>query len=357
MRADETRPQNSAPGRVLVVQTAFLGDLILTLPLIQAAKDALPESQVWVLVIPATAEILTGHPAVDGFMIYDKRGRDRGFLGLWRMARRLRNGRFGLALIPHRSLRSALLIAMAGIPQRVGFGSSGGFFTFSRKVSRCRDVHEVERNLDLLRALNYQFQPEPPRVYPGDEHRRQAEDFLAGHHIHPGQALVGVAPGSVWPTKRWLPEGFARVIRKLQEKRGVRVVLLGGAADRDLCHQIARSAGGDVPIAAGELSLLPAAALMENCRLVLSNDSAAAHLAAAAGRPVVAIFGPTVPQFGFAPFGKDHLIVQKELDCRPCGIHGGNRCRRRTFACMREISPRQVLQAIDAILEQEEKTP
>jgi heptosyltransferase-2 len=143
----------------------------------------------------------------------------------------------------------------------------------------------------------------------------------------------------------------------LRENRGVGVVLLGGAADRELCHQIARSAGGDVPIAAGELSLLPAAALMENCRLVLSNDSAAAHLAAAAGRPVVAIFGPTVPRFGFAPFGGDHLIVQKELDCRPCGVHGGNRCRRKTFACMREISPRQVLQAIDAILEQEEKTP
>ena len=103
-------------------------------------------------------------------------------------------------------------------------------------------------------------------------------------------------------------------------------------------------------MAAGELSLLPAAALMERCRLVLSNDSAAAHLGAAVGRPVVAIFGPTVPDFGFAPFGEQHLSVQKQMDCRPCGIHGGRRCPRKTLACMKEITADQVLNAVVAML-------
>lgn len=354
MRTAGTQPNVSIPQKILVVQTAFLGDLILTLPLIQATKDALPDAQVWALVIPATAEILSGHPAVTGCLVYDKRGRDRGFAGFRQMVRRVRDSRFHLALIPHRSMRSALLATMAGISQRAGFWSSAGFFMFTRHVTRRRKVHEVERNLDLLRTLGYRFQLKPPRVYPGEGDRRQAEAFLTRQGIHGGQMVVGVAPGSVWPTKRWLPEGFAQVIRGLWEKRGAQAVLLGSQADRELCRQIAQQAGKKVPVAAGELSLLPAAALMESCRLVLSNDSAAAHLAAAVGRPVVAIFGPTVPDFGFAPFGEQHLIVQKQVECRPCGIHGGRRCPRKTFACMREIAPQQVLKVTLAMLDREE---
>jgi heptosyltransferase-2 len=151
-----------------------------------------------------------------------------------------------------------------------------------------------------------------------------------------------------------LPDGFAQVIRNLRDRRGAQAILLGSPADREICFQIAQQAGGDIPIAAGELSLLPTAALMERCRLVLSNDSAAAHLAAAVGRPVVAIFGPTVPDFGFAPFGEEHMVVQRQMDCRPCGPHGGRRCPRKTLACMKEISAEEVMDAMFAVLDKGE---
>ena len=354
MRAIGAQPASNTPEKVLVVQTAFLGDLVLTLPLIQAIKDTLPAARVWALVIPDTAEILTNHPATDGYFVYDKRGIQRGFWAFRQMVRRVRKGRFDLAVIPHRSFRSALLVFLAGIPQRVGFRASAGFYLFNRHVPRRHEVHEVERNLDLWRALGFRFQLRPPRIYPRDEDLREAQEFLARQGISGGQTVVGVAPGSVWPTKRWLPEGFARVIRELREKRGVEVILLGGSADRELCRQIAQRAGGDISIAAGELSLLSAAALMESCRLVLSNDSAAAHLATAAGRPVVAIFGPTVPSLGFTPFGKKHLIVQKKLYCRPCGVHGGRTCPRGNFACMKGIDPQEVFNAVCTVLDRGE---
>lgn len=344
------------PRRVLVIQTAFLGDLILTLPLMQATKEAFPQAKIWALVTPETREMLFGQPALEGCLVYDKRNRDKGFSELLKMAARVRAGRFDLALIPHRSLRSALVAFLAGIPRRIGFWTSTGFFLLTRRVPRRREAHEVERNLDLLRALDFSVPSRPPRVYPQQKDRGLASEFLARRGNPPGRTLVGIAPGSVWPTKRWLPEGFARVIRELRDQREAQAILFGGPADRELCRQIAQQAGGDVTIAAGELSLLPAAALMERCRLVLSNDSAAAHLAAAVGRPVVAIFGPTVPGFGFTPFGEEDLIVQRQLSCRPCGIHGGRRCPRKTFACMKEIAPEEVLDAVFAVLDSAEES-
>jgi len=357
LKADRTQCHNDNDDleRILVIQTAFLGDLILTLPLFQAIKDTLPGAQVWALVIPSTAEILAGHPAVAGSLVYDKRGRDRGWSGFRHSVRRVRDGHFNLALVPHRSLRSALLAFSAGIPRRLGFWSSPGFFLFTRLLARRHKVHEVERNIDLWRALGFQCPTQAPRVYPRAEDRRQAQDFLSRQGIPGDQALVGIAPGSMWATKRWLPEGFAQVIRELREKRNAQAVLLGSSAERELCRKIAREAGGNVPVATGELSPMPAAALMQRCHLVLSNDSAAAHLAAAVDRPVVVIFGPTVPDFGFAPFGPKHIVVQKQLDCRPCGIHGGRRCRRNTFACMKEIMPQQVLDAVFTILDRGEE--
>ena len=281
--------------------------------------------------------------------MFDKRGRDRGWRGLIRTARRLRRESFDLTLVPHRSFRSALLTALAGIPRRIGFESSAGSFLLTDRVRRDTKISETQRNLALLGPMGLEPVGEAPRVYPGREDHNRAQAFLDRHWDTVPDDLIGVAPGSVWPTKRWLPEGYAEVIRRLREKNGTSVVLLGGEQDGPLCRQIARLAGGDVPVAAGELPVLPAAALMERCRLIISNDSAAAHLAAAVGRPVVAIFGPTVPAFGFAPAGSGHIVLEANLDCRPCGIHGGNRCPRGTLACMRAITPEAVLEAIDSI--------
>ena len=347
----------SGPRSILVIQTAFLGDLILTLPLIQSLAGAFPGGRIAVLAIPSTVEVLLNHPAVGERLVFDKRGRDRGWRGLLRMSRRLRQEGFDTVLVPHRSLRSALLAALAGIPRRIGFDTSAGSLLLTDRVRRDRRVPETQRNLSLLGPLDVHPAVGPPRIYPGPEDRRHAQDFLARHWKTQPEDLVGVAPGSVWPTKRWLPEGYAEVIGQLRETDGCAVVLFGSREDRPLCQQIARLSGDTIPVAAGELSVLSAAALMEHCRLIISNDSAAAHLAAAMGRPVVAIFGPTVPAFGFAPSGSDHIVLETDLDCRPCGIHGGNRCPRRTFACMRAISPEAVLEAVRSIPGVEKERP
>lgn len=331
---------------VLIVQTAFIGDLVLATPLIRVVKLGFPEARLSVLVTPATAEVLKGNPRVDQIMIYDKKGREKGIISFLKLVFKIRRQEFDLAVVPHRSLRSALLVYLAGIPTRVGFHNSAGCFLFTKKVVYRKDIHEVERNLDLARYLGLVVSGSIPEVFPGPRDYNFASCLLERYGIGDHDLLVGIGPGSAWPTKCWLPEGFAQVANRLQREAGAQVILFGGQEDRELCYRIGEMMAQKPIITAGEVSLLQSAALMSRCRVLLSNDSAPVHLAVAMKVPVVAIFGPTVPSFGFGPYGDGHAVVQKDLGCRPCGGHGGHICPRGTFECMKGIEVDEVYQAV-----------
>lgn len=336
------------PRSIAVVQTAFAGDVILTLPLIQLLHERYPGAELTAVTIPAAAELLAGHPAVARVLPYDKRGSDGGIRGFLRMAARLRAAGCDVAVIPHRSLRSALLAFMARIPRRIGFDRSAGRFMLTDCVRYAAADHEIARNLALAGPLG--IRPEGitlPRLYPSEADVRSVDAFLRGGQAGPDDARVAVAPGSVWATKRWPEENFAALIRLLLG-RNMRVVLIGGAEDRELCARLARGAGSAaVADAAGRFSLTGSAALIARCRGLVSNDSAPVHIAVAMGVPVVALFGPTHPRFGFAPAGPGDAVVDVDgLACRPCSIHGGNRCPTGTFDCMRRISAARVMEAL-----------
>jgi heptosyltransferase-2 len=331
--------------RLLIIQTAFVGDVVLATPLMQAAKHRLGMERVGVIVRSYTASLLDHHPAVDEIIVYDKNGNDRGIRGLFRMARLLKSSRFDIALIPHRSLRSALLARMAGIPVRVGFESSAGRWLFTQ-TAPYRKVHEVERNLDLLKPWNVETGELAPSLYPDETDHAVVDHFLEQHGAVSGQTLYGFAPGSLWPTKRWLPERFAEALRSIEETGNARVVLFGGSDDTPLCQTIAEASVKNAILAAGRLTLLQSAALAARCVAVVSNDSGMGHIAAAMGTPVVSLFGPTVTDFGFAPYGSMHRVVERPLSCRPCSRHGGARCPISTHACMREITTETVMRAL-----------
>ena len=177
------------------------------------------------------------------------------------------------------------------------------------------------------------------------------DGFFEEAGIGPEQPVVAVAPGSVWPTKRWLSEGFAGVVEILWRKRRVRSVLVGGEGDVALGGAIAERVGKAAANAVGRFSLLASAEVIRRCRVILTNDTAPLHLAVAVGTPVVAVFGPTVPAFGFAPYGAGHTVIQRRLACRPCAIHGGKRCPEKHFRCMREISSEEVVRVVEGYLD------
>ena len=337
--------------RYLVFHTAFLGDIVLVLPLLQALRNSEPSAFIALVTTPAAASIVQGHPAVDEVIPYAKRTDDRGLKGILRLASSLRSRKFDVALVPHRSLRSALVVSLARIPQRIGFERSAGRWLFTEVVKYRSRVHEIDRNLDLLVPLgirpSHRILPQLP-VNPTAS--GIVDSFIEKHEGGPGGKLIAIAPGSVWATKRWPADRFAIVARELQAM-GHTVLLVGGAEDVLLCNQVAEGSGFAPVVLAGRLSIRESAEAIRACAVLITNDSAPQHLGVAVGTPVIAIFGATAPTFGFAPVGpNDHVVETLGLECRPCAIHGGRKCPNGTIACMLSIEPTTVVQAVQQIL-------
>lgn len=342
----------SAPG-FLVLQTAFIGDLILTLPLVQTIRSRVPDARIVVVAIPSTIELLAHHPAITEALSYDKKASQAGLSGVLELAGEVKSRRLDIAIIPHRSLRSAAVPWLARIPKRIGFSASAGRFLLTDAVAYETGAHEVTRDLSLLEPLGMTVKELVlPSLYPDDRDRDRVDDLIETHRrIHPGfkpDNLIAMAPGSVWNTKRWPMERYA-ALGKLLEDHGFSIALVGGPADVQLCSSISGTLGTCLN-AAGKLSLLQSADLIGRCRAIVTNDSAPMHLGVAMRVPVAAIFGATVPRFGFAPIGEHDVVVEtKGLPCRPCSIHGGHKCPIKTFECMNQISPEHVLEEVLSI--------
>jgi heptosyltransferase-2 len=329
---------------ILVIQTAFIGDAILTLPLIQKLKQHYPKSSIDVVVVPKTAEIFSNHPAITGIIPYDKHGTDKGIAKFWKLRKKLKSKTYDLIIVPHRSIRSAALAKLLKPKISIGFNRSAGRRFFTDIAQYNPSAHEIERNLSLLNPLgtsDNQF--ELPVLYPTQQDVKAVDIVLADFLLDKGK-MVAVAPGTIWNTKRWPKEKFTAVCKQISSE-GVNVLLVGSREDEELCREICeKTQTNKVVNAAGKLSLLQSAELIRRCIVLISNDSAPMHLAVAVGTPVVAIFGATVPEFGFAPRGPHDIVIEtKGLKCRPCSIHGGKKCPIKTFECMIAIAPEIVV--------------
>ncbi len=336
----------------LVIQTSFLGDAVLTTPLL---AELAARGPVDVVVTPQAAPLLANHPAVRDVIVFDKRGADGGMAALWGFARALKTRADGTpreisaAYMAQGSWRSAALALFAGIPERVGFDTSAGKLLYTRRVKYQGDRHHAERLWRLAAGDAAIAAPETirPRLYPG-ERERTAVDALLKDVPRDGAQLFALAPGSIWGTKRW--PHFPALASRLAPL--YRLVVIGGADDAALAAEIAQSAGPErVVNATGKLSLLASAELLSRCAGLVTNDSAPQHLASAAGTPTLSIFGPTDPQFGFGPLAPRHATVGNEnLTCRPCHPHGPNVCPLGHWKCMRELDAEQVSRALNTLL-------
>ncbi len=325
----------------LVIQTAFLGDVVLTTPLLEALAARL--GPVDVVTTPAAAPLLEPHPAVRRVIPYDKRGRDRGLRGLLALARSLRAARYDAAYLPHRSLRTALLAWLARIPTRIGFRDGWPlFYTDARPRPGGGGTHEIDR---LLLLADAGPTPERPSLHLTAADREEVEGFLREHGIP--ESFVALAPGSIWGTKRW------SYYKELGERLAARtaIVTVGGPDDAALGAEIVaavRRAGGRGANACGRLTARESAELIRRAALLVTNDSAPLHFAQAVGTPTVAIFGPTVPAFGFGPRGaRDRVVEVAGLSCRPCSAHGPPTCPLGHHLCMKSLQVESVLHAVD----------
>ena len=325
----------------LVLQTSFLGDIVLTTPLIAELANRGP---VDVITTPAGSTILRNNPSIRNIIVYDRRREDRGMRGFARTVARIRRtglagGFYDTAYMAQGSIRSALLVAATGVKQRIGFNTSEGHRLYTDRIEYRADRHHAER-LWWLSVSECADPPSQwqitPHVYPSADDVREAQTLLREKLLDYSRPVVALAPGSAWGTKRWpfYPELAVKIAERCN------VVVVGGEGDVELGNVIvAQLPQGCAANAAGRFGILASAALIAHAVLLVSNDSAPTHLASATGTPTVDIFGPTVPDFGFGPLAAGSSVAGIDgLACRPCDRHGPEKCPLGHWRCMRELS-------------------
>lgn len=349
------RPHDRPVQYSLVIQTAFIGDTILTTPLIAELATRGP---VDIVTTPVSAGLLQNNPDLRRTFVFDKRDAQRGITGLWSMARAIRRHRAEhdagvartVAYLAQASTRSAVLAVLAGAHERIGFATSPARSMYTRRVPYIEQQHHAARLLRLAFSADSRAEPRAerlrPRLYPGVAEKTAVNDLLREHDV--SGPFVALAPGSVWATKRWpyYPELAARLAARMS------VALIGGKDDQPHLEAIAAVVPPDRLVrAVGRLSLLASAELIGRARALVSNDSSPTHMASAMGTPTVTIFGPTVPDFGFGPLAPRSVTLgHTSLDCRPCDRHGPRQCPLGHWRCMRELGVDQVERLLDSIL-------
>ena len=319
------------------MQTSFIGDVVLTTPLIARLAE---DGDVDVITTPPGATLLASHPAVSRLFVYDKRESDSGINGFLRIARRARGSQ--RAFLCQGSTRSGALAFAAGCTERIGFTTSDGRWTYTRRVEYRDDWHHARRLLSLGDPELAASSGDPgaaairPRLYPTDDDVHAVDRLL----LHRSRPMIALAPASAWHTKQW--PGYGELAALLADRYDVAII--GGPDDHAAAAEIVRCLDREHVIdATGKLSLLGSAELIGRSLVLVSNDSSPQHLASATGTPTVTIFGPTVPGFGFGPLAPGSRTVGNEsLACRPCDRHGPRVCPLGHWRCMNEITAGEV---------------
>jgi lipopolysaccharide heptosyltransferase II len=334
--------------KILVIQTAFIGDAILTLPMLQKLKEKYPESELDVISNPVTSEIFSSSPAVNNVLILDKRGEHKSIFSLTKFARKLKQKKYTKLYSPHRSFRTSLIALFSGIKNTYGFDNSSFKHIYKNIIKYNFNVHEVKRDLDLI-SFDYDNNSWKilPEIIIADEQQKKVNDFLTQNNL---SNAIAIAPGSVWNTKKYPLEYFEKIIDYFTSKL-YKIILIGGSKDETICNSLSSRFKESVISVAGKFSIVESIQMLKNVKLLISNDSAPTHMGVCANIPVLTLFCSTSPAFGFYPYNeKSSYLSFDDLSCKPCGIHGYEECPIGTFRCGNELYPQNVISKIEEML-------
>lgn len=325
---------------ISVWNTAFLGDTVLTLPLIQTLSANYPEASIDFYVRKGLGSLFTSIPSIRNIIEYDKH--QKSLYVTKKLIRHIRQQNYDLWINAHTSIRSSLITLCSGATLRIGYKENflQGLCCTQLVKRKLGTLDEIERLLDLLSPLPIQKSAIQhwPTIILSDESYKQADTFWDRHISGP---VLGINPGSVWATKRWLIDKFAKITCMAIEQ-GAHVILFGGPNEKSLSTKLIELSKlqnhPNLHNLCGTLTLQQLAAFINKLNCYLTNDSGPMHIAWSQHTPVTAIFGPTVKCLGFAPRGDQSTIIEIPLYCRPCSLHGGTKCPEKHFNCMKEIS-------------------
>jgi heptosyltransferase-2 len=319
--------------KILIIQTAFIGDVILATPLIEKLKQFYPEAEIDFLVRKGNEGLLKDHPKLNDVLIWKKK--QGKYTQLFRIIKIVRRRKYDCVINVQRFFASGFITVLSGARQKIGFAKNPLSFLFHKKIGhRLIGQHETSRNLSLIRELTDEKYVRP-KLYPSEE------DFNAIKH-HQELPYLCFAPTSVWETKQFPSIKWVELI--LSQEDDWMIYLIGGPADYDACEEILEMCQRpNLVNLAGKLSFLESAALMKGAAMNYVNDSAPMHIASATNSTCNAVFCSTIPSFGFGPLSDNSKVIEtrRDLICRPCGLHGKKKCPLDHFNCAYTIQKEQ----------------
>ncbi len=332
--------------KILVMRYRFIGDTVLTVPFLRNLRRSEPRSFIAWMVAPGSSDVVKGVPYVDEMIIWDpvtihadSRGAHRTFAAKWEFIRDLRHRHFDKVYILKRSLSSAILAFLSGAPERIGFDTEGRGLLLTTRVPYRHDQHEVENFLDVLRADGVEIKDDFLEIWTRPEEEKNMARILADHGVDPTSRVAVIHPFSAVPQRGWPLENFAELVLRINRETAYTPVVVGGPQDADTFRQTRHLFGDGVVDLVGQCGLRDTIALLKRSALFVGNDSGIMHLAAAAGTPLVALFGPQSP-IKFRPWSKKAKVIYKSLKCSPC---------RQKFFSECTPSPRQRPECMEAI--------
>lgn len=325
--------------RILIIQTASLGDVILATPLIEKLSHFYPNAKIDFLLKYGYEDVLRRHPKLHHVIVWDKS--EKKYQKLFELIKIFREKKYDLIVNVQRFLSSGIITVFSDAHHTVGFDKNPMSIFFSRNVNHIigngkDSLHEVQRNLRLIEHLtdNSKF---PIRLYPSKQDYAKVSQYKTNR-------FITISPASLWFTKQYPKQRWIEFVKKTDSE--LFIYFLGSPKEVGLCNEIIKESGHINSInLAGKLTILQSTALMENAIMNFVNDSAPMHMASSVNAPTAAIFCSTVPEFGFGPQSDNSIIIEtkENLSCRPCGLHGLKACPKKHFNCAHTIETEQLL--------------
>ncbi len=328
--------------KILVIQTAFIGDVVLATALVEKLAAFFPDAQIDFLVRKGNESLLENNPHLHEVLVWNKK--ENKIKNLFAMLGRIRKERYDMVINLQRFFATGLLTGFSKAKQKIGFDKNPLSFLFTKKIKHVIAKengikHEVERNNDLIREMTDDSFTRP-RLYPSTGDLTFVQQYAA-------QPYVTMTPNSVWFTKQFPAEKWLELMDHFPAE--YKIYLLGGKENMNDCEFLQqRTSNKKVEVLTGKLSFLQSTALMKNAAMNYVNDSAPLHFASAINAAVTAIFCSTVPAFGFTPLSDRSYIIETtlQLSCRPCGLHGYKACPEGHFKCALSIETGRLIETL-----------
>ena len=338
---------------ILIIRTDRIGDVVLTLPAINALREAYANAQISILVAPETRDLVNGNICLDEILIDDREGEHKGLGGFFKLVRSLRCKKFDCALILHTKKRTNLICFLTGIPVRIGYKNNKFGFLLNRPIEDVRhkgEKHEAQYCLDVLKEIGITSDNLDIDLTVNEDALRWVDQLCFEHHIAETDRVIAIHPGASDPAKRWPENRFVELIDHLSDDYKTKIIIIGASNVTDIAGKIISCAKGNIMDLTDKTTTGQLAALLMRCNLLVSNDSGPVHIAAGVGTPVVSIFTRNQPGINperWKPLG-EHVRVVSVLPSQSSGI-SFKKAQTPDIKYLELIPTEAVLEAVDAL--------